>query len=947
MKAIAGIFILFFLVANNIIAQKIGTIDLTDTIITDPSLKKGVLKNGFTYYLKKDDHPGDKIYIRFLVKAGNAHEDEDQMELAHLLEHLALKSTRNFPEVKSYLQARKLVWGPDFNGGTGIYQTSYKIDIPSTDTQLLAACLLLVKDWADGGVNMSMDNIDAERGPVLMEIASRETPIGDAIKKYRSKVLGLPDNHLMARETAENVKTFKPEPLLRFYKDWYTPDNVALMITGNIDVHALERKIMDLYSNIEGTVANKYKAEPDSFINRDNQYIGLSVDGYDKTECKMYFKLPYQPVHTYLDAKSEMKRMLITAMIGLRFRNAEDENSVGSSIYVKYQPRISAFHPLVSGFVFSIENAGDAVQKVIQSMMYESLRVKKYGFDKWELDAAKKQMLDMIEDEARKPLSIGKYQTVFFEDIPVPDTKYQAAYSKQLLNSISIEEINRFVTNWSMDKNRDIVIITPGKKKQLLPSELLVNEWMKQVAGNKITPFVFRKPKAEKPEKPEYFPPLMSRGQLAKLDKIKPAGLQQKELKLIDATAIQLPNGITVILKPVTGKDEQVNIDAVNIANVYPKYSNDSACVSNATMIVGQSSVGVFDAKKWSRYKDKEGITFSTDIQGDYALLSYQSSAQKLETLLQAVHFLFVSPKVDTAFLAEWKAERIAYVDQRLKESSVQRLSQLNFIGYLPISNAVIASIKRMDGNSVLKMHRELFDNSGNLTFVISGNFDSSAVGALVSKYLGTIPLSKKMHPQRDAGTEIPAYKPVRMEANEGESQSSVVNVLFPGKPQNGVHHPIFTEILEYQFKDLVIKRLRLKEGLSYSPSGSMLSTGKYSGVSDFVHATFDCSRESVNDGIKYLQEELRKLQQDSVQAVMLAEAKEIVLHNFNKKPRDAKFWSNYLSETIGRKGDIEEIARYEEIIRNITPQEMAKFASSFSIDDYSLFIQHPKGVGE
>ena len=85
------IFIFFQCISTNAIE-----INLDQKIPLDKEITYGKLDNGFTYYIKKNTSPKKKATIHLIVKVGSLMEDEDQLGLAHLIEHMVFNGTKNF-----------------------------------------------------------------------------------------------------------------------------------------------------------------------------------------------------------------------------------------------------------------------------------------------------------------------------------------------------------------------------------------------------------------------------------------------------------------------------------------------------------------------------------------------------------------------------------------------------------------------------------------------------------------------------------------------------------------------------------------------------------------------------------------------------------------------------------------------------------------------------------
>lgn len=87
-------------------AQTVKVVSSTENIPADPSVKIGKLKNGLTYYIRKNTEPKERAELYLVVKAGSLQESDEQKGLAHFTEHMAFNGTRSFPENEliSYLQ---------------------------------------------------------------------------------------------------------------------------------------------------------------------------------------------------------------------------------------------------------------------------------------------------------------------------------------------------------------------------------------------------------------------------------------------------------------------------------------------------------------------------------------------------------------------------------------------------------------------------------------------------------------------------------------------------------------------------------------------------------------------------------------------------------------------------------------------------------------------------
>ena len=127
----------------------------------DPSVKIGKLENGFTYYLRQNAKPENRIEFRLAINAGSILEDDDQQGLAHFTEHMLFNGTKNFEknELINFLQKMGLEFGGDLNAYTSFDETVYFLPIPTEDKENIDKALTVLSDWAH---NATFDNAEID-----------------------------------------------------------------------------------------------------------------------------------------------------------------------------------------------------------------------------------------------------------------------------------------------------------------------------------------------------------------------------------------------------------------------------------------------------------------------------------------------------------------------------------------------------------------------------------------------------------------------------------------------------------------------------------------------------------------------------------------------------------------------------------------------------------------
>lgn len=218
----------------------------------DPAITWGRLPNGLRYVIwPLDGH--DQVSLRLLVEAGAGIEEPDQRGLAHFLEHMLFKGTQNLPQadLATYLQRLGLRFGADANASTGVDSTTYKLDLPRAEPELIDKGLVVLREFADRAL-LAADQIEPERGVIAAERRLRDTAgyrqwiaasgllFGDA---WPARVAPIGDPEVIARVGHADFE--------RFYRRWYRPDHLVVIVTGKVDAPAIAAEITKLFGDMQ------------------------------------------------------------------------------------------------------------------------------------------------------------------------------------------------------------------------------------------------------------------------------------------------------------------------------------------------------------------------------------------------------------------------------------------------------------------------------------------------------------------------------------------------------------------------------------------------------------------------------------------------------------------------------------------------------------------------
>jgi zinc protease len=220
----------------------------------DPEVRFGTLANGMRYAIVHNATPPGQASVRLRIGAGSMMESDDQQGLAHFLEHMAFDGSKSVPngEMVKILERHGLSFGADTNAQTGFDNTLYKLDLPKTDDDTLDTALMLLREAA-GNLTLAQDAIDKERGVVLSEERTRDSPayrIFEARLGFLMEGQRPPQRYPIGKVAV--ISAAQRAQIADFYDRYYRPDRASLIVVGDFDAAAMEAKIHKLFDDWRG-----------------------------------------------------------------------------------------------------------------------------------------------------------------------------------------------------------------------------------------------------------------------------------------------------------------------------------------------------------------------------------------------------------------------------------------------------------------------------------------------------------------------------------------------------------------------------------------------------------------------------------------------------------------------------------------------------------------------
>ena len=162
----------------------LDTLDMDAILPMDASIRKATLDNGLTYYIRHNTEPDNRATLMLVINAGSVQEDDDQLGLAHFLEHMMFNGTKRFPKqtLIDYFESVGMSFGADVNAYTSFDETVYFLEFPTDDEDIIGTTFQVAEDWASRAT-ISDEEVENERGVIMEEERLRDQNAGGRLNK--------------------------------------------------------------------------------------------------------------------------------------------------------------------------------------------------------------------------------------------------------------------------------------------------------------------------------------------------------------------------------------------------------------------------------------------------------------------------------------------------------------------------------------------------------------------------------------------------------------------------------------------------------------------------------------------------------------------------------------------------------------------------------------------
>jgi len=919
-KLFVALFITLFVVSQGASAQK--STDLAGSIPVNPDVKIGTLKNGLKYYIEYNKKPEKKVELRLAVNAGAILEDDSQQGLAHFMEHMNFNGLKHFPhnELVHYLQSIGVGFGNDLNAYTSFDETVYILPVPGGDPGKLDSAFMVLADWS-GATLLSEDEIDKERGVILAESRIGKGADDRMMKIWIPQMLnGSKYASRLPIGKDSIIANFDHAVLKQFSQDWYRPDLQAVIVVGDIPVDVAEKLIIAKFSDFKNPETPRERPKLFEVKPREkSKAMVVSDEEANSTSITLSGNThPRKPLATLGDYQKRMVENLCFDMLRARF---DEVRKSGNPPFVYGYAYLGGWARGYESFNLGAMCGSDQIEPAVESLVTESMRVKKYGFTEAELSRAKASMLSDYErlynerDKTESSQLIWEYVRNFFEQEAIPGIVWEYNFVKDYINAVSLKDFAEIRQQIDIDKN--FFAFVTSKTQPDLPADSQLKAWIEAALSKQVGPYVENKIAGSLLEK-EPIP-----GKIMYIEKNEKLG----------TTTYTLSNKATVCIKPTDFKNDEVLLKGSRFGGFSIYKGKDYKSAEYCNNVQEDMGYGKFSAPDLTKFLSGKNVRVFPTIIEYTEFIDGASSTKDLETMFQLLYLKCTSPRKDESafqsFISRSKQEleSLKQDPQTLfMDTAYNTFYQGNKRAH-QIESA--ANYDMINIDNAIDYYKQRICNPTGMYYNIVGSFTEEQITPLILKYIGGLVPAEINTQYKDIGL-FPISGKNSFTLHKGSEPQAMLMHYITGKMPFNPDDNFMLAQLNAIINNKVTDTIREKMSAIYG-GGCYGSLQKYPREEFRIQSYFPCSPdniEKVNTAFLGLIESTKVT--GGITEYDWKQAREPAIEQNKVSLKQNDYWLNALQTAFLNGTDPERILTKEQRLTAIKPEQLVETARKF-----------------
>ena len=773
-------------------------------------LRKGKLANGLTYYIYNDGSATGEAQYYLYQNVGAILENDEEMGLAHVLEHLAFNTTDHFPNgVMNFLRSNNL---NDFEAFTGVDDTRYAVhNVPTNDAKLNENMLWVLRDWCHG-VKMTPKDIEKERGIILEEWRHRsgvDRRLTDAIAPVVYNHAGYATHNVIGSQKI--LETFQQKQVKQFYDKWYRPNMQFIAVIGDVDVDQMEKNIQTVFKTLPAKQAPAVNPQTRQIPDNTTPLYMRFIDPENKSAS---FGL-YQRYEVKGNAPEEdrVRQFIFTKFFNtlapkrfVMLKNADKESYIAAE--VSLSPLVRNYYQMAWDMVPYQGNE----QKALQQMLAVRDNLRDQGFTAAEFNAEKEKMYNGMKDvlEAKglgtPDNALMLFRQNFLYDIPVQDFRGQINRNLETLVELEVEDMNGWMKSLLNDNNLAFVTYSKSQNEMNITENDLMAALKAKSSFSDMARADGMKPISQLIDFP------LTGGKI----------VSEKQLKTLQAKEWTLSNGAKVLYRNVpelSGKFLFAG-SAEGGKSIVP--AQELANYNAMRSLLMQSGVYNYNRNQLAQWLQGKNINLSLSLEDYSDGIGGNAPVDKADDFFSYLYLILSRQNFSKSAFDKYIQRNLYVYENRATTGMAAVQDSIQQLLY-PVSamnpRQDEAFFKSVQFDKLQEQFQAHLGDASRFTYCLIGDIPEAKAKELVLRYIGSLkgegkPVKTAIQPM-DFSSSTPVIK--RTFETETEGGMAEIEISFANKQKLSEREQAALEVMRGLLERRYFDVLREKEHLTYT----------------------------------------------------------------------------------------------------------------------------------
>ena len=897
----------------------------TSDIPADTNVRFGVLPNGMQYAILRNATPAGQASFRLRIDAGSLMENEDQLGLAHFMEHMAFNGTTNIPEndLLRILERLGLAFGADTNAFTSFDQTAYLLELPRTNDETVDAALRIMREQVSEAL-MAADAVDDERGVIEGEERMRNTPqLRIAKAQFGLLASGQRLANRLPIGNLDIIRTAPRERFVEFYNAYYRPNRATFIAVGDFDVEVMEGKVRAAFEGWTPKAADGPDPDLGQVAQRGPETRVLVEPGIQSSVDINWIRPPDLDPDTVAERRENLIQNLGLAVLTRRLgelARADNPPFVSASA-----SNASVFDSLSAGSVSANFNPG-GLTRALQTIEQEQRRLVQFGITQAELQR-----------------EITDNRTRLQNAVTAAATRSTPALANGLLGAVNEGDVFASPATSLALFNATVEGLTPDQ----------VTAAVRPVFEGQGPVVLVTSPVAIEGGEAAVTAALEASRQVAVTARADEAALEwpytdfgtpaqpsaRTEIADLGVTRVDFPNGVRLFVKPTEFRDNQILVSVRTGIGELALPTDRVTAMAFANSVMGPGGTSKLTVDQLTRVLSGKTYSVNAGIDTDAYTLGGATKPEDLQLEMQVLTAYLVDPGLRAAPFERARSQFPAQLAQfRATPGGVlgRDLGELISSGdqrdAMPTEEEIAAmSIEEIRAGVTEGRSR------GPIDIVMVGDVTVDAAIATVANTFGALP-DRGAQAEPLPGSDVrrfpaPTAEPVQLK-HEGPGEQAIGLIGWPttdaiDDKQEARQLAILNAVVQLRLNEEVREKL----GISYGPGSAAASSPVFP---DYGYLLMLAETRPENLPVLFTAFDsiAASLRDTPISDDELLRARAPAVESLRRSQADNGYWVSQLAEAGRKPGTFDEIRSNVSDLESVTPADIQRLARQYLTAD-------------